>query len=92
MIRSFACKDTEALFKKQSATRFQSIVRQAKRKLYMLHLAVQLKDLNVPAGNRLELLKGSSSHLYSIRINNQWRLCFRWKENNAYDVSIIDYH
>ena len=68
------------------------IQRTAMRKLKMLHYAVDLKDLCVPPGNRLELLKGDRAGQYSIRINSQWRVCFTWKENNAWDVEIVDYH
>ncbi len=68
------------------------IQRTAMRKLKMLHYAVDLKDLCVPPGNRLELLKGDRAGQYSIRINSQWRICFVWMDNSAWNVEIVDYH
>jgi proteic killer suppression protein len=91
MIKSFAGKDTEALFKRQRVARFQSIDRAARRKLEMLNAASDLLDLST-GGNRLEKLEGNRSGQYSIRINDQWRVCFRWQDLNAYDVEITDYH
>lgn len=70
----------------------QELRRPARRKLLFLHEAVELKDLRIPPGNRLEALKGTSKGLHSIRINDQWRLIFRWKAGNAFDVQIVDYH
>jgi proteic killer suppression protein len=72
--------------------RFQSIERPARRKLLYLHRALQLEDLRVPPGNRLELLRGDRAGAYSIRINDQWRICFVWREGDACDVEIVDYH
>ncbi|MDR3738105.1 MAG: type II toxin-antitoxin system RelE/ParE family toxin [Terracidiphilus sp.] len=72
--------------------RFQSIERVARRKLLYLHRAARLDDLRVPPGNQLELLKGDRAGTYSIRINDQWRICFVWREGDAHDVEIVDYH
>ena len=92
MIRSFAEKDTEALFNDRAVRRFQAFERQARRKLLLLHNATHLDELRVPPGNRLEILRGSRSGQHSVRINEQWRLCFRWKDGDAWDVEIVDYH
>ena len=92
MIRSFRCSDTETLFNDSTAVRFRSIERVTRRKLYYLHQARTLDDLKAPPGNRLEALKGNRKGLFSIRINDQWRLCFRWHEGEALDVEIVDYH
>ena len=92
MIRSFLCKQTEDLFHSVPSKRFVSIERAARRKLLQLHAAVILSDLRIPPGNMLELLKGSRKGQHSIRINNQWRICFIWKEDGAYNVEIVDYH
>jgi len=72
--------------------RFQSIERPARRKLLYLHRAQRLGDLRVPPGNQLELLKGARAGTYSIRINNQWRICFTWSDGDAHGVEIVDYH
>ncbi len=92
MIRSFRDKRTEALFGDEDIARFRRIERVARRKLALLHRARVLGDLRVPPGNRLEGLKGDRIGRYSIRINDQWRICFRWKDGNAHDVEIVDYH
>ncbi len=92
MIRSFACSDTEALSKGNRVKRFAGMAAIARRKLRQLEIAANLDDLNVPPGNRLEALKGDRAGQYSIRINRQWRICFRWTEAGAEDVEIIDYH
>ena len=92
MIRTFRCKHTEALFNDLSTRRFQAIQNVARRKLEMLDAASKLEDLKMPPGNRLEALKADRRGQHSIRINNQWRLCFRWKNGDAYDVEIVDYH
>jgi proteic killer suppression protein len=92
MIRSFHCKDSETLFNDRDVRRFRSIERVARRKLLYLHRAIKLQDLRVPPGNRLEALKGNGKGQYSIRINDQWRICFRWKNGDALDVEIVDYH
>jgi toxin HigB-1 len=91
MIKSFRCKDTAALAGDRAVKRFVAIDRVARRKLEMLASAARLDDLRVPPGNRLEALKGDRKGQYSIRINDQWRLCFIWNEG-AEDVEIIDYH
>jgi proteic killer suppression protein len=92
MIRSFRCKDTQRLFADWDVPKFRAIERIARRKLLYLHRAVRLDDLRVPPGNRLEALKGDRSGQYSIRINDQWRICFRWERGDALDVEIVDYH
>lgn len=92
MIRSFRCRDTEALFNDRGARRFRNIERVARRKLLYLHRATRLQDLRVPPGNRLEALKGDRKGQHSVRINDQWRICFRWKNGDALDVEIVDYH
>ena len=92
MIKSFKCVDTEALSKGIRMRRFVSIEAIARRKLRQLDIAAQLGDLRVPPGNRLEPLKGDRVGQYSIRINDQWRICFRWTEAGAEDVEIVDYH
>jgi len=92
MIRSFRDAQTEALFNDKSVLRFLPIERQARRKLLFLAQAVRLEDLRVPPGNRLEALKGDRKGQHSIRINDQWRICFRWSDGDAYEVEIVDYH
>jgi toxin HigB-1 len=92
VIKSFNCKSTHALFSGTGVARWVNIRVVAERKLQMLNRATRLDDLRVPPNNRLELLKGDRSGQYSIRINEQWRICFRFETGNAYDVEIIDYH
>jgi toxin HigB-1 len=92
MIRSFRDKDTEALFHDVAVRRFQAIERQARRKLLYLHRARVVRDLNAPPGNRLEALKGDRRGQHSIRINDRWRICFTWRDGDAHDVEILDYH
>lgn len=92
MIRSFACKDTEKLFHDEDVKRFRAFERVARRKLLAIHAAGRLDDLRVPPGNRLEALRGDRSGQHSIRINQQWRLCFRWLDGAAWYVEIVDYH
>ena len=92
MIRSFRCNDTEALFHDVDVPRFRAFERIARRKLLYLHRARSLQDLRVPPGNRLEALRGDRRGQHSIRINDQWRLCFVWQHGDAYDVEIVDYH
>jgi proteic killer suppression protein len=92
MIHSFACANTEALFLSRNMPRFKNIERVARRKLLQLHAATILDNLKVPPGNGLEALKGNRKGQHSIRINDQWRICFVWKENGAYQVEIVDYH
>ena len=92
MIRSFRDVDTEALFRDELVPRFRSIERPARRKLLYLSRARVLQDLRVPPGNRLEALRGERRGQHSIRINDQWRICFRWQEDGVHDVEIVDYH
>ena len=92
MIKSFRCKDTENLFDDVNVKKYRSISRAARIKLEVLNAAVSLNSLRVPPGNRLEQLKGNRRGQHSIRINDQWRICFTWKDENAYDVEIVDYH
>jgi proteic killer suppression protein len=92
MIRSFGDKATEALFWDEFVRQFQGMARQAKRKLEAINAAVSLEDLKVPPANRLEKLKGNLKEFYSIRINDQWRVIFRWVNGQAHDVRIVDYH
>lgn len=92
MIRTFRCKKTEKLFKDCLVREFSSFQQQARKKLLMLNAAKILKDLEVPPGNRLEKLVGNRSGQYSIRINDQWRICFEWDNGAATNVEIIDYH
>ena len=92
MIRSFACRDTERLAARHRVRRFVNVERVALRKLAMLEAAHVLDDLRVPPGNRLEALKGDRAGQYSIRVNDQYRLCFVWKEDGPHDVELVDYH
>jgi len=93
MIKSFRNKETERIFSRQFSRRFPpSLHRVAWRKLAILDAAEQLDDLRIPPGNRLEKLSGDREGQYSIRINDQWRICFRWSERDVYDVEIVDYH
>ena len=92
MIRTFKCKYTEKLFNDLDVKKFRSISRTARIKLEVLSAAVSLNSLRVPPGNRLEQLKGSRKGQHSIKINDQWRICFVWKEENATEVEIVDYH
>jgi len=93
MIKSFADKETERLFKRQFSRKLpQDIQRVARRKLEILDAAEVLQDLRVPPSNRLENLSGERAGQHSIRINRQWRICFKWQNGNAHDVEIVDYH
>ncbi len=93
MIKNFANKETEKLFLRQITLRIPPEIRRiALRKLLQLHAAVALEFLKIPPGNRLELLKGDRAGQYSIRINDQWWICFTWRNGDAYDVEIVDYH
>ncbi|MCG6878278.1 MAG: type II toxin-antitoxin system RelE/ParE family toxin [Deltaproteobacteria bacterium] len=92
MIRSFKCDNTERLSKGHSVKQFVNIARVARRKLRQLEIANRLDDLRAPPGNQLEALKGNRSGQHSIRINDQWRLCFRWTDFGADEVEIVDYH
>lgn len=92
MIKSFKCKDTEKLFNDYDVKRFRSISRTARIKLEILNAAVSLDGLKIPPGNRLEALAGDRKGHHSIRINAQWRICFRWQDGNAHNVEVVDYH
>lgn len=93
MIRSFKDADAERLFNGEHGRRLPAdLQRVAARKLEMLDAATSLRTLFVPPGNRLEKLRGDRVGWYSIRVNDQWRICFRWLESNAFDVEIVDYH
>jgi proteic killer suppression protein len=92
VIRSFRDRETDKVFQREFSKRYQSIARMAKRKLDQLHAAAALADLRVIPGNRLEALSGDRQGQYSIRINEQWRICFRWVDSGASDVEIVDYH
>ena len=93
MLQSFRDKDTEAVWRRHPVRRFDTITqRMALRKLLILDAADALSDLRVPPGNRLEKLKGDRAGTHSIRINDQWRICFRWTAAGAHDVEIVDYH
>jgi len=92
VIKSFKCSDTKKLFNDLLVLRFRSLERIARRKLLYLNRARTLNDLRSLPGNRLEALSGDRKNQYSIRINDQWRICFRWSEGDALDVEIVDYH
>jgi len=93
MIQSFRDRETEKVFRREGTRKLPSdIQRVAQRKLALLDAAESLQDLRVPPGNRLEKLSGERNGQHSIRINDQWRVCFRWRERDAYDVEIVDYH
>ncbi len=93
MIKSFAAHDTERLFGREPVRRYPAeLQRTMLRKLIVVDAAEQLEDLRSPPGNRLEKLHGDRAGQHSIRINDQWRICFRWKDGNAYDVEVVDYH
>lgn len=93
MIKSFADRYTDRLFNRERVRRFPADLLQTMlRRLVALDAAEALEDLRVPPGNRLEKLKGRRSGQYSIRINDQWRICFNWKDGDAHDVEIVDYH
>jgi proteic killer suppression protein len=92
VIRSFGDRQTAALFNDAAVREFQGIARVAKRKLVALDAASRLDDLRVPPSNRLEKLMGDLREFYSIRINDQWRIIFRWQDGEPHDVRIVDYH
>ena len=92
MIRSFRDPEAERIYKRERSRRFSELERNIFRKLRALEAATKLTDLLVPPGNRLEALKGARKGQYSIRINDQWRICFRWEEQYADEVEIVDYH
>ena len=93
MIKSFKDREAERIFRRLPSLKLPDSIQQAAlRKLRMLHNAASIADLRVPPGNRLEKLRGDLAGLYSIRINDRWRICFEWHEDNAYEVEIVDYH
>jgi toxin HigB-1 len=92
MIRSFACADTEALFHSRSVSRFRNIERAARRKLLQIHAATELATLRVSPGNQLEALNADRKGQHSVRVNEQWRVCFVWKPDGAHQVEIVDHH
>ena len=92
MIRSFRCAETERLHHRLPSRRFRAVERVARRKLRQLDSATELRDLVAPPGTRLEALRADRKGQHSIRINDQWRLCFVWRDGNAHDVEIADYH
>jgi proteic killer suppression protein len=93
VIRSFKDSETEKIYKRQRSRKLPPDIQQvALRKLRMLNNAFSINDLRMPPANRLEKLSGDREGQYSIRINNQWRICFEWQESNAYQVEIVDYH
>lgn len=93
MIKSFRCKETERVYRREVSRKLpQNLQRIALRKLWMLDAAMDLSEMRVPPANHLEALQGDRAGQHSIRINQQWRLCFRWESGNAYDVEIVDYH
>lgn len=92
MIRSFRSRDAEALFRGQPTRRFRRIARVAQRKLVQLHAAARLDDLRAFPGSRLEALGGDRRGQYSIRVNDQHRVCFEWKDGHAEQVEVVDYH
>ena len=91
-IVSFRCRDTEALFNGSRVARFRNIERVAMRKLAMLNRVERVDELRIPPNNRLEALKGDRRGQHSIRVNDQWRICFVWRDDGANQVEIVDYH
>ncbi len=92
MIRSFRDRETEKVFRREFSRKFQRIASVAKRKLDHIHAAAALSDLGAIPGNRLETLAGDREGQYSVRVNDQWRICFRWVDPDALEVEIVDYH
>jgi len=93
MIQTFKCKETEKIWNQDFSKKFPvNIQGIALRKLFMIQRARELKDLRIPPGNHLEKLKGDRKDQYSIKINDQFRICFEWEDSNAYEVEIVDYH
>ncbi len=93
MIQSFKCKETEKIWNQEYSKKFsENIQGIALRKLFMIQRGKELNDLRIPPANRLEKLKGDRKNQYSIRINDQYRICFQWEDSNAYNVEIVDYH
>ena len=92
MVISFNCKETEALFHSNAVPRFKNIERVARRKLLQLHAATELDSLRIPPSTQLEALKGDRRGQYSVRVNDQWRICFVWRDGAADQVEVVDYH
>lgn len=92
MLKTFLCTDTRLLFEGRRVARFVNIERAALRKLKQLDLARRIEDMHTPPGNRLEALSGDRAGQWSVRINDQWRVCFRFESGDAWDVEIVDYH
>lgn len=93
MIRSFACKETARIFRRERSRRFPADIQQrALERLIAIHAAICIADLRMPPGNRLEALLGDRKGFWSLRINDQWRVCFRYQGGDAFDVAIVDYH
>jgi toxin HigB-1 len=92
VIKTFRCKETERLYRRERQGRFRAIELVARRKLRQIDSATELRDLASPPGNRLECLHGDREGQHSIRVNDQWRICFLWRDTDAYDVEIVDYH
>ena len=92
MIKGFRCKETEKVFRRERSRKFSNLCDVGLRKLLALHAARELRDLRVPPRNELEALKGDRAGQHSIRVNKQFRICFVWKDGNAEDVEIVDYH
>lgn len=93
MIKTFADREAQKIFYLEQSTKLPPDIKRAiMRKLSIIDAATNINDLRIPPGNHLEKLKGERVHQHSIRVNDQWRICFTWKENNAYDIEITDYH
>ncbi len=92
MIKSFKCRETQGIFERRSSKKFRAFQEVALRKLLLIEAAMFLDDLRIPPANRLEKLKRDRAGQYSIRINDQWRICFEWRAGHAYKVEIVDYH
>jgi len=92
VIRSFRDRETDKVFRREFSRRFHGIARAAKRKLDHIHAVAVISDLGAIPGNHLEALAGDRLGQYSIRVNQQWRICFRWREPDAFEVEIVDYH
>ncbi|MFH1255364.1 MAG: type II toxin-antitoxin system RelE/ParE family toxin [bacterium] len=93
MIKSFGCKETQKIFNREYSLKLPSVIqRTAMRKLWMINAANSISDLKIPPANCLKKLKGERKDQHSIRVNDQWRICFKWRQQDAYEVEIIDYH
>ncbi|MBI2459812.1 MAG: type II toxin-antitoxin system RelE/ParE family toxin [Parcubacteria group bacterium] len=93
MIKSFSGKEAQKIFNREYSLKLPSLIQKtAMRKLWMINAANSINDLRIPPSNRLEKLKGKRKEQYSLRINDQWRVCFKWHQQDAYEVEIIDYH